>query len=60
MVWRRIERAIRDLIILPGAQTWWQTRKHWNTDNFQRLIEETIARSEGEEVFARYDIQSLK
>jgi hypothetical protein len=23
MVWRGIERAIRNLIILPGAQTWW-------------------------------------
>ena len=56
MVWRGIERTIRDLIILPGAQTWWQTRQHWYTDNFQRLIEESIARREGEEVFARYDI----
>jgi hypothetical protein len=60
MVWRGIERAIRDLMILPGAQTWWRTRKHWYTDNFQNLVDEIIAKSDGEEVFARYDIQSLK
>lgn len=60
MVWRGIERAIRDLIILPGAQAWWRTRKHWYTDNFQSLIDEMIVRSEGEEVFAGYDIESLK
>jgi hypothetical protein len=47
MVWRGIERAIRDLIILPGAQTWWRTRKHWYTDNFQNLVDEIIAKSDG-------------
>jgi hypothetical protein len=60
MVWRGIERAIRDLIILPGAQTWWRIRKHWCTDTFQRLIDDIIEKNEGEDVFARYEIQNLK
>ena len=60
MVWRGIERAIRDTIILPGAQAWWGTRKHWYTDPFQKLIDNMIAKREGEEVFARYDIATLK
>jgi hypothetical protein len=42
MVWRGIERAIRDLIILPGARQWWQTRKHWYTDAFQSLLNSII------------------
>jgi len=60
MVWRVIERAIRDTIILPGAQAWWGTRKHWYTDQFQKLVDNMIAKREGEEVFARYDIATLK
>ena len=52
MVWRGIERAIRDLIILPGAQAWWSTRKHRYTDDFQRLIDDIIAKGEGGHVFA--------
>jgi hypothetical protein len=60
MVWRGVERAIRDLMILPGAQAWWQTRKHWYTDDFQQLINNMIAQSEGEDVFAQYDIQDLE
>ena len=58
MVWRGIERAIRDLIIQPGAQAWWRTRKHWYTDDFQKLIDDIIARGEGEHVFANYDIRA--
>jgi hypothetical protein len=57
MVWRGIERAIRDLIILPVAQMWWQTRKHWYTDNFQSLIDNIIATGKGEDVFAGYDVK---
>jgi hypothetical protein len=60
MVWRGIERAIRDIIILPGAQTWWGTRKHWYTDHFQELVDDLIAKGAGEEVFLRYDISTLK
>ena len=48
------------MIILPGAQAWWGTRKHWYTDPFQKLIDNMIAKREGEEVFARYDIATLK
>ena len=58
MVWRGIERAIRNLIILPGAQAWWSTRKHWYTEDFQRLIEDIIAKGEGEHVFANYNIRA--
>jgi hypothetical protein len=60
MVWRGIQRAVRDIIALPGAQTWWGTRKHWYTDQFQKLIDDMIAKRDSEEVFSRYDISTLK
>ena len=60
MVWRGIERTIHDLMILDGPPAWWQTRKHWFTDNFQELIEDIIAKGDGKKIFAGYKIQGLK
>lgn len=38
MMWRGIERVLRDIMPQPGAQAWWKTRQHWYTDEFQGLI----------------------
>jgi hypothetical protein len=60
MVWRGIERAIQDLMVLAGPQAWWQTRRHWFTDHFQELIDGIIAKSDGRKIFAGYESQSPK
>jgi hypothetical protein len=60
IVWRGIERTIQDLMVLAGPPAWWQTRKHWFTDNFQALIEGIISKGDGKKIFAGYENQSIK
>ena len=59
-IWRGIQRAFRDLIIMPGSQPWWRTRRHWYGDPFQALVYGFIDKSEGETTFACYDAESLR
>lgn len=59
-IWRGIERTIRDLLCLPGSQAWWETRKHWYTDDFQSLVSDLIARGNAEVMFEKYDVEELQ
>jgi len=59
MVWRGIERAIRDIISLPGSQQWWETRKHWYTDNFQLLVARLSHDEHVVKVFDKYGVEKL-
>jgi hypothetical protein len=42
-VWQGTNAAIADFCSLPGLQAWWKTRSHWYSDEFQALIEKSIA-----------------
>jgi len=42
--WGKIERTVSDLVAYPGVQQWWETRRHWHTEEFGRVIDEMIAR----------------
>ena len=42
-VWRGIDASIADLCSMPGLQSWWKTRSHWYSEQFQMLIERKIA-----------------
>ena len=42
--WGEIERTMSDFIAYPGLQQWWQTRKHWHSEEFQRVVDAIIAR----------------
>ena len=36
--WQAVRRQIQDVVAYPGVQAWWASRKHWYTDEFNRLI----------------------
>src|SRR5215467_11164494 len=38
--WGEMERTMTDLIAYPGIRQWWETRKHWHTDEFVRMVDE--------------------
>lgn len=38
-VWQGFESPMRDLISYPGIQSWWRSRCHWFSLDFQRFIE---------------------
>ena len=41
--WGKIERSISDLIAYPGVQQWWETRRHWHTEEFGCVVDKIIA-----------------
>ena len=40
----RVERPMTDLIAYPVGQQWWQTRRHWHTEEFAGVVDGIIAR----------------
>jgi hypothetical protein len=57
--WRAIERTMIDLVNSPGVQQWWETRKHWHTDEFDQVIREIIARGDKSKAFSHYDLSKV-
>jgi hypothetical protein len=57
--WGKIERAMSDLIAYPGVQQWWETRKHWHTDEFGRLVEAIIARGDAPKAYSTYNLREI-
>ena len=57
MTWRGFERAIRDLIVLPGSQVWWKTRQHWYSDDFQAFVAGLIDEGSAKSLFDSYEIE---
>ena len=44
-VWRGYERQMSSIFRYPGFQQYWQSRKHWYSDEFQAFVENGIADS---------------
>src|SRR2546422_5209828 len=43
-LWGEIDRTMSDFLAYDGIQEWWQTRRHWHTEGFARVVDEMIAR----------------
>ena len=41
-VWRGFQRQLQEVANLPGVQEWWQLRRSWFSDAFQRYIDAVI------------------
>src|SRR5438045_6903332 len=57
--WRAVERTMSDLIAYPGVQQWWETRRHWHTDEFDRLVAELIAKGEKQTALSTCTLRNL-
>ncbi|GAB3376844.1 hypothetical protein GCM10027431_32050 [Lysobacter rhizosphaerae] len=40
--WSSVKRQMQDIVAYPGVQAWWQSRKHWYTEDFNSLISSMI------------------
>jgi hypothetical protein len=58
-LWGEIERTMTDLISYRGVQQWWDTRRHWHTEEFTRLVDAIIARGEKPKAYATYDLREI-
>ena len=41
-LWRGVERRVSDVVAHTGFQGWWETRRHWYSDEFQSFIDGII------------------
>jgi hypothetical protein len=57
--WGEIERTMSDLIAYPGIQQWWETRKHWHTQEFAHLVDEIIAKGDKPKAYETYDLSKM-
>ena len=57
--WRAIERTMSDLVDYPGVQQWWETRKHWHTEEFDRVVVAIIAKGNKPKAFSTYELSEV-
>src|SRR4029078_12091329 len=57
--WRAVERTMSDLIAYPGVQQWWETRRHWHTEEFARVIDAIIARRDKPKAYSTYNLSEI-
>ncbi|MDP9099584.1 MAG: hypothetical protein M3N48_11430 [Verrucomicrobiota bacterium] len=59
-LWEEVERTMIDYFAYPGVREWWETRKHWLTDEFGAVVELIIAKNPEPKMYAAYLDQSPK
>src|SRR6476619_4108208 len=58
-LWGEIERTMSDFVAYKGIQDWWQTRRHWHTEPFARVVDGIIARGEKPTAYSSYDLKQV-
>ena len=58
-LWGEVERTMSDVIAYPGVRQWWQTRKHWHTEEFGCVIDAIIARGDEPKAYSTYNLNEV-
>jgi hypothetical protein len=58
-LWGEIERTMSDFLAYPGVRQWWQTRKHWHTEEFASVVDRIIAKDEKPTAYSTYNLDAL-
>jgi hypothetical protein len=58
-LWDEIDRTMGDFLAYQGIQQWWQTRRHWHTEAFARLVDDIIARGRKPTAYSSYDLKQV-
>jgi hypothetical protein len=58
-LWDEIDRTMSDFLAYKGIQEWWQTRRHWHTEAFARVVDEIIARGQKPTAYSTYDLKQV-
>jgi hypothetical protein len=48
-----------DFLAYKGIQEWWQTRRHWHTESFARVVDGIIAKRQEPTAYSTYDLKQL-
>ena len=58
-LWEEIDRTMSDFLAYDGVRQWWETRKHWHTETFVRVVDAIIARAEKPTAYSTYDLKQV-
>src|SRR3954452_21319935 len=58
-LWDEIDRTMGDFLAYKGIQEWWQTRRHWHTEAFGRVVDGIITRGAKPTAYSTYDLKQL-
>jgi hypothetical protein len=58
-LWDEIDRTMSDFLAYKGIQEWWQTRRHWHTEAFARVVDDIIARGKKPTAYLTYDLEQV-
>ena len=58
-LWEEIERTMSDFLAYDGVRQWWETRKHWHTEAFVRVVDAMIARGGKPSAYSTYDLKQV-
>jgi hypothetical protein len=58
-LWGEVERTMSDVIAYPGVRQWWETRRHWHTEEFGRVIDAIIARADEPKAYSNYKLDEI-
>ncbi len=58
-LWEEIKRTMSDFLAYDGVRQWWETRKHWHTDAFVRVVDAMIARGGKPSAYSTYDLKQV-
>jgi len=59
-LWNEVERTMSDILAYPGTREWWQTRRHWLTEEFGRVVDAIIARNDPPKAYSSYRLETLE
>ena len=48
-----------DVIAYPGVQQWWETRRHWHTEEFARVVDGLIAKGAEPRAYSTYNLNEI-
>ena len=58
-LWDEIDRTMGDFLAYGGVQQWWETRKHWHTEPFIRVVDAIIAKGDKPTAYSTYDVENI-
>ena len=58
-LWDEIDRTMSDFLAYDGVRQWWETRKHWHTESFVRVVDTIIAKGEKPTAYSTYNLSEV-
>src|SRR5947207_7681898 len=58
-LWGEIERTMSDFLAYDGVRQWWETRKHWHTEEFRHVVDAIIARGDKPKAYSTYNLREI-